>query len=67
MNEKKIDNSCEDGIEKSVPRDQRSTSLGKPRDAKRTVILGTDFLSHLHTHDIFLLSIRKEMTVQGGH
>ena len=25
----------EDGIEKSVPRDQRLSSLGKPRDANR--------------------------------
>ena len=27
--------SCEDKIEKSVPRDHRLSSLGKPRDAKR--------------------------------
>ena len=26
---------CEGGIEKSVPRDHVSLSLGKPRDAKR--------------------------------
>ena len=25
---------CKDGIEKSVPRDHRLSSLGKPRDAK---------------------------------
>ena len=33
--EKNIHYSCEDGIEKSVPRDHRLSSLGKPRDANR--------------------------------
>ena len=28
-------NLCEDGIEKSVPRDHHSSSLGKPSDANR--------------------------------
>ena len=31
---KRIHYSCEGRIEKSVPRDHRLTSLGKPRDAK---------------------------------
>ena len=30
---KRIHYSCEDGIEKSVPRDHRLSSLGKPPDA----------------------------------
>ena len=33
--ETRINYSCEDGIEKSVPRDHRLSSLGKPRDANR--------------------------------
>ena len=37
---------------KSIDRDQRLPSLGKPRDAK-TVILGTYFLSYAYTHDRF--------------
>ena len=41
---------CEDGIEKSVPRDHCLSSLGKPRDANRRSS-GQIFLSHLHTHD----------------
>ena len=32
---KKIHYRCEDGIEKSVPRDHCLSSLGKPRDANR--------------------------------
>ena len=32
---KRIHHSCEDEIEKSVPRDHRLSSLGKPRDANR--------------------------------
>ena len=32
---KKKSHLCEDGIEDSVPRDYRLTSLGKPSDAKR--------------------------------
>ena len=47
--------SCENGIEKSVPRDHRSSSLGKPRDANRWSSERI-FLSHPHTHDRFLLS-----------
>ena len=34
VSKKKIHKLCEDGIEKSVPRDQHLTSLDKPRDAK---------------------------------
>ena len=47
--------SCGGRIEKSVPRDHRLSSLGKPRDAKRRS-LGHIFLSYRHTHDtcIFL-------------
>ena len=33
--EKRIHFSCEDGKEKSVPRDHRLSSLEKPRDANR--------------------------------
>ena len=40
--------SCEDGIEKSVPRDHRFSSLVKPRDANRWSS-GRIFLSHPHT------------------
>ena len=36
-------------VEKSVPRDGRLSSLGKPRDAKRRS-LGRIFLSHIPTH-----------------
>ena len=32
---KRIHSSCEDEIEKSIPRDHRSASPGKPRDASR--------------------------------
>ena len=35
MVSKKIYKSCEEGIDKSVPRDHRLSSLGKPSDAKR--------------------------------
>ena len=42
-------------IEKSVPRDHRLSSLGKPRDAKRRSSGGI-FLSYPHTHDGFLYS-----------
>ena len=38
---------CEDGIEKSVPRNHRLSALGRPRDAKWRS-LGPDFLSHPH-------------------
>ena len=41
---------CEDVIEKTFPRDQRLSSLSKPRDAKR-VILGTNFsITLIHVH-----------------
>ena len=33
--ERETNYSCEDGIEKSVPRDQRLSSLGKTCDANR--------------------------------
>ena len=49
---KKTHNSFEDGIEKSVPRDHRLSSLGKPRDANRWSS-GWIFLSHPHTYDRF--------------
>ena len=35
VSKKKIHNSCEGGIEKSVPSDHRLSSIGKPRDANR--------------------------------
>ena len=35
VSKKIIRYSCEGGIEKSVPRDHRLSSLGKPRDANR--------------------------------
>ena len=50
---KRIHYSCEGRIEKSVPRDHRLSSLGKPRDAKRWSS-GRIFLSFPHTHDRFL-------------
>ena len=40
-------------IEKSVPRDHRLSSLGKPRDAKRRSA-GQTFRSYPHSHDRFL-------------
>ena len=43
---------CEDRIEKSVPRDQRLSSLGKPLDAKRRSS-GRIFLSWLGSFVIF--------------
>ena len=33
--QEKINYLCGDGIEKSVPRDHRLSSLGKPRDVNR--------------------------------
>ena len=53
---KRIHYSCEVGIEKSVPRDHRLSSLGKPRDANRWSS-GRIFLSHPHTHDRFLYTM----------
>ena len=53
----RIHYSCEDGIEKSVPRDHRLSLLGKLRDANRWSS-GRIFLSQPHTHDRFLYSIR---------
>ena len=47
--------SCEGRREKSVPRDNRLSSLGKPSDAKRWSS-GRIFLSYPHTHDRFLYS-----------
>ena len=41
----------EDGIEKSIPRDHRLSSLRKPCDASRQI-----FLSHPHTPDGFLFT-----------
>ena len=41
------------GQKKSVPRNHRLSSLGKPLDAKQRSS-GRMFLIHLHTHDIFL-------------
>ena len=55
MCRKKIHYSCECRIEKSVPHDQRLSSLGKPRDAKRRSS-GQIFLAYRHTHDRFLYS-----------
>ena len=48
MSKKKNPYSCEDGIEKSVPRDNRLSSLGKPRDANRwsSGRIESYFLSH---------------------
>ena len=45
---------CEVRIEKSVPRDHRLSTLGKPRDAKRRSS-GRMFLFYPHTHDRFLI------------
>ena len=59
--EKRIHFSCEGRIEKSVPRNHRLSSLGKPRDAKRRSS-GLIFLSYPHTHDRFLLSVRGALT-----
>ena len=55
MSKKRIHYSCEGRIEKSVPRDHRLSSLGKPRDAKRRSS-GQIFLSYPHTHGGFLYS-----------
>ena len=44
---------CEGAIEKSIPRDQRLSSLRKPCDAKQGS-LGQIFLSHHLTHDGFI-------------
>ena len=41
---------CEDGIEKSIPRDHRLSSLGKPRDANRRSSQYI-FLSYPYTQD----------------
>ena len=40
---KRIFNRCVGQIEKSVPRDHSLTSLGKPRDARQYLTLGTGF------------------------
>ena len=46
---------------KSVPHDHRVPSLGKPRYANR-LSSGLISLSHLQTHDRFLLSHRGKLT-----
>ena len=43
-----------------VPRDNRLSSLGKPRDAKRRSS-GRGFLSYLYTYDIFLYYVAVAM------
>ena len=43
---------CENGIEKSVPRDHHLSSLGKPCDSKRRSSRQI-FLFRPHTHDRF--------------
>ena len=58
--------SSEDEIEKSVPRDHRMSSLGKPRDANRWSS-GRIFLSHPHTHDRFLYSFTQAQLLLLGH
>ena len=45
---------CEGRIEKSVPRDHRFSSLGKPRDDKRQSTWQF-FLSYSHTHDSYIV------------
>ena len=51
----RIYHECEGRIEKSVPRDQRLSSFGKPRDAKRRSSGGI-FLSYPHTNNGFFFS-----------
>ena len=57
VSKKRIYNSCEDGIEKSVPRDHQLSSLGKPHDANQwssgwifhptlTITINSNILSH---------------------
>ena len=53
---------CEGRIEKSVPRDHRLSSLGKPCDAKRRSS-GRIFLSYPHTHDRFLYAVPEDCFV----
>ena len=55
MRKKKSHKSCEGGIEKSVPRSHRLSSLGKPRDANGRYS-GRIFLSLPYSHDGFLYS-----------
>ena len=52
VSKKKNKLSCEGRIEKSVPRDHRLSSLGKPHDVKRRSS-GWIFLPYPHTHDRF--------------
>ena len=52
---KRIHYSWEGGIEKSILRDQRLSSLGKPCDANRWSLTRI-FLSHPHTNNGFLYS-----------
>ena len=53
VSKKKNSHSCEGRMEKSVPRDHRLSSLGKPRDAKRR---SSGRIFYPHTHDRFLYS-----------
>ena len=53
---KRIHYSCEDGIEKSVPRNHRLSSLSKPHD-DNWWSLGRIFLSHSNTHKGSLYSL----------
>ena len=66
VSKKKIHYSCEDRIEKSIPRDHRLSSLGKPRDAKRRSS-GRIFLSFPHTYHRLLLGANlKDVTYLGS-
>ena len=57
VRKKRIYYSSDGGIEKSIPRDHHLSLLDKPRYAKWQS-LGRIFLSHPHTHDIFLLPLK---------
>ena len=50
-------------IDKSVPRDNRLSPLGKPRDAKRRSS-GRIFLSYPYTHDRYLKSLLLDFSMQ---
>ena len=49
VDKKRIQHSCEGGIEKFVPHDHRLSSLSKPRDANR-LTSGQICLYHPHTY-----------------
>ena len=53
VSKKRLHYLCEDGIEKSVPRNRHLLSLSKPPDAKWRSSEQI-FLCHHHTHDGFL-------------